>query len=448
MKTLQNFPYKRVLVLGLAKSGEAAARILFEHGKNVIVNDIKRLDENPIAKQLKQMGIEVITGSHPLHVLDNVEVVVKNPGIPYDNVIVSEAQKRNIPIVTEIELAGLLAEGPIIGITGSNGKTTTTTLIHEMLQESGIKARLAGNIGMVASEVAQTTTKDEVLVMELSSFQLLGTEQFHPKVSVFLNLYEAHLDYHKTMDHYANAKAKIFANQTEGDYIVYNQDDSKVRTMVTNATAEKVPFSSKERMNRGAFFDGNTLYYDETPIVNIDEVKMVGQHQYENMLAAIAASVVSGARLDAIRNVLRRFNGVSHRLQFVRSINNRKFYNDSKATNILATTKALSAFDAPVILLAGGLDRGNDFDPIIPSLQQVKAVVLFGQTAPKLAEAAKKAGIREIIYVNNVKQAVNEAYAISSEHDVILLSPACASWDQYTSFEERGDMFMDEVHKL
>ncbi|QHS22166.1 UDP-N-acetylmuramoyl-L-alanine--D-glutamate ligase [Virgibacillus sp. MSP4-1] len=448
MNTIKQFPYEQVLVLGLAKSGAAAARILLENGKKVRVNDFKKEEENQAAQELRHFGIEVITGGHPLSVLDDVEVVIKNPGIPYDNVIVKEAIHRNIPVITEIELAGLLTDGPIVGITGSNGKTTTTTLIYEMLRSSGEKAKLSGNIGTVASEVARDSEPDDILVMELSSFQLLGIQTFKANVSVLLNIFEAHLDYHKTMSHYANAKAKIFENQTEDDYAVYNLDDDMVVELAGRTNARKVPFSATRPCKDGVWFDGDTVYFKDESIIKRNEIVLVGDHNFENILAAIAASRLMGATPEAIRNVLTIFQGVRHRMQFVREFEYRTFYNDSKATNILATSSALNAFKQPIILLAGGLDRGNDFDELIPYLDNVKSMVLFGQTAEKIKNTAKQAGIDDVEIVDNVEQAVQHAYAQSESGDVVLLSPACASWDQYRSFEERGDMFVRAVHKL
>jgi UDP-N-acetylmuramoylalanine--D-glutamate ligase len=447
VNTLNNFPYKHALVLGLAKSGMAATRILNEHGIRVRVNELKD-EENDQIKALRTLGIEVITGGHPLSVLDGVDVVVKNPGIPYENIIIVEAEKRNIPVITEIEIAGLLAKGPIIGITGSNGKTTTTTLIYEMLKMSGEKVKIAGNIGTVASEVAQSMDEGEKLVIELSSFQLLGIQTFHPKVAVLLNLFEAHLDYHKTLDHYANAKGNIFRNQTEEDYIVFNADDKVVSSLVKNAKAQKIPFSMKDKFKEGAWTDGKTLFYKNKAIIENKDIALVGKHNYENILASVSAASLLGATVEGIREVLQTFQGVPHRLQFVKEIDGRVFYNNSKATNILATTTALASFDRPIILLAGGLDRGNGFDGLIPYLNNVKAMILFGQTREKLRETGEKAGIEHIYMVDNVEQAVKIAYDISAKGDVILLSPACASWDQYRSFEERGDMFVKTVHKL
>ncbi|WP_284140900.1 UDP-N-acetylmuramoyl-L-alanine--D-glutamate ligase [Virgibacillus sp. LDC-1] len=448
MKKLAEFPYKHILVLGLAKSGTAAAKVLLLNDKQVRVNDMKAKGLDPEVVELKNMGAEVILGSHPLSTLTEIDVVVKNPGIPYDNPIVAEAVKRNIPIITEVELAGYIAEDQIIGITGSNGKTTTTMLITEMLKASNQGVQVAGNIGFVATEVAQALTDEEKLVLELSSFQLQGTSQFRPHIAVLLNIFEAHLDYHKTMDDYVMAKCNIYKNQRDTDMLVYNADDPILSKKVEEATAQKIPFSVTRKLADGAWIDENSIYFKSEKVMDRHSVVLVGEHNMENILAAVSAAKLGGATNKGIQKVLRTFSGVEHRLQFVDVIQDRQFYNDSKATNMLATKKALASFQQPVILLAGGLDRGNSFDDLIPYLENVKAMVLFGQTAAKLSQTALKAGIEKQIAVKNMQEAVKEAYSLSDPGDVILLSPACASWDQYRTFEERGDMFMQAVHTL
>lgn len=448
MNKLNNFPYNRILVLGLAKSGTAAAKLLASNGKNVCVNDLNAKDTDPVIEELRHIGIEVVTGSHPIQLLEGVDVVVKNPGIPYENVIVNEAINRGIPVVTEVELTTYLSSSPVIGITGSNGKTTTTTLIYEMLVHSNQKAKIAGNIGNVATEVAANLAQDETMVIELSSFQLMGIEKFRPRVAVLLNLFEAHLDYHKTMHNYGSAKANIYQNQDEQDFLVFNADDARIVELVQRAKSTKVPFSLKQTHIEGAWCDQENLYFRNEKIIALKDITLVGKHNLENILAAVSAAKLNGATNEGIVHVLTTFTGVKHRLQFVENVNGRLFYNDSKATNILATSKALSSFAQPTILLAGGLDRGNSFDELLPYLNNVKAMVVFGQTATKLQKTAIEAGIQTIEYVDNVKQAVQKAFQISSPDDVILLSPACASWDQYRTFEERGDMFVDAVHTL
>lgn len=448
MKQLNNFPYECALVLGLAKSGTAAADLLLNQHIKVRVNDMKTQETDPSVIDLKKRGAEVILGSHPLSVLEGIDLLVKNPGIPYEHPIVAEAQKRGLPIITEIELASAVAEGLIIGITGSNGKTTTTTLVREMLAASNVPVKAAGNIGKVAAETVQTMEEDERLVLELSSFQLQGTIDFRPDIAVFLNLFEAHLDYHKTIEHYLAAKSKIFANQSSSDYLIYNADDFKISEAIKTAKSEKIPFSLEKRLEKGLWANETAVYYKNEEIIQRKDIALVGEHNLANILAAIGASKLAGATNEGIRCVLETFSGVKHRLQFVEKRDGRLFYNDSKATNILATEKALSSFSKPVILLCGGLDRGNSFDELVGSLDGVKAMVVFGETASKLEEAGKTAQVGQIIRVPHMKEAVDAAWSISEEGDVILLSPACASWDQYPTFEKRGDIFIEAVHTL
>ena len=448
MNQLGNFPYKHALVLGLAKSGAAAANTLLRNGIKVTINDYRTEKDAPIVNEFTKLGAEVIVGSHPLSVLDGVDIIVKNPGISYDNIILSAAANLDIPIITEIELASLLLEEhDIIGITGSNGKTTTTSLVHQMLVESKQSVKLAGNIGIVATEVAEKLEKDEKLILELSSFQLMGVHKFKPRVAALLNLFEAHLDYHGSIEAYIEAKKHVFMNQTAEDFTVYNLDDEKVVTAIKESNATLVPFSIVEKHINGAWLDNEYMYFKEEPIIRLKDIVLVGDHNKQNILAAIAIAMLMGATKAGIYQVLTTFSGVEHRLQYVANKNERLFYNDSKATNMLATEKALQSFTQPIILLAGGLDRGDDYEDLVPYLNNVKEMIVFGETAEKL----KTVAIKENIIVHqaiDVREAVHIAYEDSKEGDVILLSPACASWDQYKTFEERGNMFIQAVHTL
>lgn len=448
MNRLVNFPYKHALVLGLAKSGSAAASTLLRNDIKVTINDYRTEKDAPIVNEFTSLGAEVIVGSHPLSVLDGVDIIVKNPGIPYDNIIVNAAVGLNIPVITEVELASLLLEEhDIIGITGSNGKTTTTSLVYQMLVESKQSTKLAGNIGIVATEVAETLKKDEKLILELSSFQLMGVQQFKPRIAALLNLFEAHLDYHGSLEEYIQAKKQIFVNQTAEDYTIYNLDDDKVVTVIKDTNATLVPFSIIKQDINGAWLDNEYMYFKKERIIRLEDIVLVGAHNKQNILAAIAIAKLMGATNSGIHQVLTTFSGVEHRLQFVTNKNNRLFYNDSKATNMLATEKALQSFTQPIILLAGGLDRGDDYTELIPFLKDVKEIIVFGETAKKLKEVAVKENkiVQEVI---NVQEAVHIAYEHSKQGDVILLSPACASWDQYKTFEERGNMFIQAVHTL
>ncbi|CAM3750465.1 UDP-N-acetylmuramoyl-L-alanine--D-glutamate ligase [Mesobacillus thioparans] len=449
MKHIKTYQHKKILVLGLAKSGVSAAALLHKLGAFVTVNDSKPLSENPEAQGLLEQGIKVVCGSHPIELMDEgFELVVKNPGIPYYNPMIQKAEENGIPIITEVELAYQISEAPLVGITGTNGKTTTTTLIFEMLEAGNKKPLIAGNIGTVASGVAQDATEENTIVIELSSFQLMGVDHFRPKIAVITNLYDAHLDYHGTRDEYIAAKALITKNQTEEDYLIVNADQEEVMNIARTSKAQIVPFSTKKVLDSGAYVKDGWICFNGEQIMETKDIVLPGKHNLENILSAVAATLLSGADQDGIYKVLTSFAGVRHRLQYVDNIAGRKFYNDSKATNILATENALAAFADPIVLLAGGLDRGNTFDELIPSLKNVKALITFGQTAEKVGQAGREAGIKTILTVDNVEKAVPVAFEHSVPGDVILLSPACASWDQYKTFEVRGDMFIEAVHKL
>ena len=452
MKKISTYENKKVLVLGLAKSGVSAAKLLHELGALVTVNDGKPFDENPEAQELLSLGIKVITGSHPIELLDEeFSLMVKNPGIPYSHPLVAKAQEMGIPVITEVELAYEVAECPIIGITGTNGKTTTTTMTGLLLNagaDQGI-ARLAGNIGYPASGVAQEAKPEDKIVMELSSFQLMGITDFRPHIAVITNIYEAHIDYHGTRKEYVKAKWNLQKNMTEKDYLILNWNQSELQELAQRTKARVLPFSTKEVLEDGVYADDYSIYYKKEKIMEISELGVPGKHNVENALAAISVAKLYGISNEAIRETLHFFHGVPHRTQYVGEIQGRKFYNDSKATNILATKMALSGFEtAKVVLLAGGLDRGNTFDELIPSLKGIKAMVVFGQTKEKLMDAGKKAGIETIVTADSVEQAVPLALENSTDGDVVLLSPANASWDQYPNFETRGNRFMEAVNRL
>ncbi|HCT7832950.1 TPA: UDP-N-acetylmuramoyl-L-alanine--D-glutamate ligase [Enterococcus faecalis] len=451
MKKITTYQNKKVLVLGLAKSGVSAAKLLHELGALVTVNDAKQFDQNPDAQDLLTLGIRVVTGGHPIELLDEeFELIVKNPGIPYTNPLVAEALTRKIPIITEVELAGQIAECPIVGITGTNGKTTTTTMIGLLLNadRTAGEARLAGNIGFPASTVAQEATAKDDLVMELSSFQLMGIETFHPQIAVITNIFEAHLDYHGSRKEYVAAKWAIQKNMTADDTLILNWNQVELQTLAKTTAANVLPFSTKEAVEGAYLLDGK-LYFNEEYIMPADELGIPGSHNIENALAAICVAKLKNVSNAQIRQTLTNFSGVPHRTQFVGEVQQRRFYNDSKATNILATEMALSGFDKQkLLLLAGGLDRGNSFDELVPALLGLKAIVLFGETKEKLAEAAKKANIETILFAENVQTAVTIAFDYSEKDDTILLSPACASWDQYPNFEVRGEAFMQAVQQL
>lgn len=448
MKQNDNFTNKKVLVLGLAKSGESAARLLDKLGALVTVNDGKPFDENPTAQNLLEDGIRVICGSHPLELLDeDFALLVKNPGIRYDNPMVEKALAKGIPVWTEVELAYLVSEAPIIGITGSNGKTTTTTMIAEVLNAGGQSAKLCGNIGFPASDVAQGATDKDTLVMELSSFQLMGIDSFKPHIAVVTNLIPSHIDYHGTFEEYVAAKWHIQDQMTTQDYLVLNMNQALAKDLAAKTQATVVPFSTTEKVD-GAYLKDAQLYFKGELIMSADEIGVPGSHNIENALATIAVAKLSGVDKETIKQTLSHFGGVKHRLQYVDEIRHVRFYNDSKSTNILATQKALSGFDnSKVILIAGGLDRGNEFDELVPDIVGLKSVVILGESAPRMKKAAEQAGV-DFVDATDIVDATHKAFELATEGDVVLLSPANASWDMYPNFEVRGDLFLETVATL
>ncbi|SFX26948.1 UDP-N-acetylmuramoylalanine--D-glutamate ligase [Thermoactinomyces sp. DSM 45891] len=451
------FQDKHVVVLGLARSGLAVAKLLIEQGAKVTVNDAReRIDCANEADPLEQMGISVICGGHPDDLIDQqIDLVVKNPGIPYHIKPIQQALKLEIPVVTEVEIASQFSKAPIIGITGSNGKTTTTTLVGKMLQNSGVSATVAGNIGQALSEVTPQLSKNDWLVAELSSFQLKGTVTFRPKIAALLNVTPAHMDYHQTMEDYVVSKWNLFQNQTPDDVAILNADSAICRDLAGsgNLKSRVIWFSKDETTSQGVYIkDGwitSSLDGNEIAILPVEEVALPGLFNLENVLAATAISIMAGADIERIAETIRTFCGVEHRLEYVEMIEGVRYYNDSKATNVQAALTALTSFEEPIVWIAGGLDRGVDFQELTPVLSEhVQAVIAYGESAPILALRAKEAGIESIIQVDDVEEAVYSAHEISRFGDVVVLSPACASWDLYNSFEQRGSIFKQAVHRL
>ncbi|MDQ0900145.1 MULTISPECIES: UDP-N-acetylmuramoyl-L-alanine--D-glutamate ligase [unclassified Paenibacillus] len=464
MKHPRDYRGLEVIILGLARSGVAAAKLFHQKGALVTVNDKKERSACPEADELEALGISVVCGFHPESLVHaGISLVVKNPGIPYTVEPIRKAEELGIEVVTEVEVAYQFCEAPIIGITGSNGKTTTTTLIGLMLDAAGLSPVVAGNIGRALTEAAPEVTADNWMVVELSSFQLKGTTSFRPTIALLLNVYETHLDYHGSMDDYIASKARLFANQTEEDTAILNWDDEVCQSLIPNLKAKLFPFSMKEKLSFGVYFDVETevIVYANglgqvQPIMPASEMGIPGSFNVENALAAAAAAITAGVQLDAIADVLRSFQGVEHRLELVRELNDVTFYNNSKATNAAASIKSIEAFNQRVVLIAGGLDRGSDYMELLPTFRErIKGIVTLGQTKEKITHIAKLAGISRIQTVDTAKdaadavsQAVQLAWQMSEPGDIVLLSPACASWDMFPSYEDRGRMFKESVHNL
>jgi len=448
-----DFKNKYVLILGLARSGSAAAIKLSNLGAHVTISDIKPRETFKNADALELKGIKLVFEGHPLTLLDNCDLLVLSPGIPSDIEIVTEAKKRNIPVISELELGYRFAASPIIAITGTNGKTTTTTLIGEILKNDGKRVAVAGNIGTPLVSEVEKTLENDYLVVEVSSFQLENILYFKPKISIILNITEDHLNRHKTFENYVNIKARIFENQTEEDYTILNYDDAVVRELARYAKSDVWFFSRKDVVRQGACIENDMIVIKNKgktyPIAKVNEIGIKGSHNLENALAAACSTYLANTKVSSIAKTLKSFRGIEHRLEFVAEINGIKFINDSKATNPDAAQKAIEAVDGPIILIAGGYDKKSDYTDFVKSFDgKVKKLILIGETADAIENAAIKQGFLNVEKVNSLKEAVMCGYRAASCEDTVLLSPACASWDMFANFEERGRLFKEAVNSL
>ena len=447
---------KKVLLVGLAKTGVSTIKYLDKLDAKTIVNDIKNKSQlEDILNELKNIkNVEYILGYHPENV-DDIDMAVVSPGVPLDLPFICKLKKNKIKIIGEVELAYRLSKNnPIfIGITGTNGKTTTTSIVGEIFKKANKDTYIVGNIGNPVIDTVDTTTKESILVTELSSFQLESIDEFRPKVSAFLNVTEDHMNRHHTMENYIAAKARVFENQKEDDFTILNYDDLQVRDLAKNCNSKVIFFSRKEKLNKGIYLDeNNNIIIDineKIVLLNASELSLPGDHNLENCMAAIGITYVSNIDLEIIKDVLKTFKAVEHRQEFVRELNDIMFVNDSKGTNPDSTIKAVKSYNKDIILIAGGKDKGSSFDELLEiAKENVVALVLLGETAPIIEEAAKEKGFDKIYIVNNMKEAVETSYKIAKKGDVVLLSPACASWDMYSNFEVRGKDFKDNVNNL
>lgn len=438
---------KRVLIVGFARSGAAAASLLVAEGANVIVSDPKLDWQDERVINLKDKGVS-FTDQQTEDLLVGVDLIVKNPGIPYQISILQAALTEQIPIYTEVALAQRYIQGEWIALTGSNGKTTSVEMINAVISQAATdqhRVLVAGNIGTPVSEVAKQVRPSDTLITELSSFQLMGMPTAKPHIAIITNIFASHLDYHGTRENYIHAKMGITRNQTSEDYLVLNVDRPEWVELEKQTVAQIVPFSRLGLDQRGAYQMNGELYFRGEYIMDANQLSVPGEHNIENALVAIAVGRLEGISAAQIKQALQAFTGVEHRLQLVGNFAGRIVYNDSKATDIEATEMALSGFDQPVVLLAGGLDRGDDQGRLLAAIKKhVKALIVFGQTGQKLATVGKAAGI-QVIEVDNVEAAVKPAFELAQTDEVILLSPAAASWDQYPNFETRGTLFMEAV---
>jgi UDP-N-acetylmuramoylalanine--D-glutamate ligase len=443
---------KRVLVVGLARSGRAAARCLRRRGALVTVTDSRppwelRADIPELLAH--KIGMEL--GLHREETFLRQDLIVISPGVPAGLPYLEAARKKNIPVVPEVEAASWFLEGPLVGVTGSNGKTTTTALLGKVFKASGFRTFVGGNIGVPLISAVDEVPRDTLLVAELSSFQLETIRDFRPGVAVLLNLTPNHLDRHPSFDAYVRAKAQIFRNQTADDFAVLNADDPLVVSLARDIASRKIWFSRRQNLPDGVLVsDGRILYRVgnlERVLLETREVPLRGEFNAENVLAAAAAACVLGADFAALRRAVREFSGVEHRLEYVRDIRGVEFYNDSKATSVDAAAKALSAFERGVHLILGGKDKGAPYAPLRPLFEgRVTRLYLIGAAAERIARELE--GAAEIVEAGDLETAVRQAFGQAIPGDVILLSPACASFDQFEDFEHRGRVFKEVAERL
>ena len=455
MKNNYNMADKNVLVVGLGKSGIGATEAMLKLGAKVAVQDSKKEEDTDVKvlKFLKENNIELYLGKLPED-FSQFDMLILSPGVNPELEFVQKAQSQGAEIVGELEVAYRLAKGTFVALTGTNGKTTTTTLVGEIFKNSGRSTHVVGNIGVAVISKALETTEEDWLITETSSFQLQTVKEFKPVVSAILNITPDHLNRHHTMEEYGLAKANIFANQTKDDYAVVNGDDEFCVRLAKNGNAKVVLFSSTKELKEGAFVkDGNlVLTTEDGKLLHLcakSELKILGKHNIENALAAAAICYYAGIDIDVIGATLKSFAGVEHRIEFCGEVNGAKYYNDSKGTNVDAAVTALRALEKNVILIAGGDGKSQDFEPFIENFNgSVKHMVLIGRDAKLIAEAAEKCGFKDYSFGKDMEECVKICHELAVEGDNVLLSPACASWDMYKNFEQRGDHFKGIVSML
>lgn len=445
---------KKVLVFGSGISGIGAVRLLVEHGAYVVLYDgNERLKKHKLKEQLAEASkVQIILGDFPESLLETLDLVVLSPGVPTDLPVIQEMRGRRIDVIGEVELAYAFGKGDVLAITGTNGKTTTTTLLGEIMKAYREEVFVVGNIGNPYTVAASQMTEDAIAVAEMSSFQLESIVTFCPKVSAILNLTPDHLNRHHTMEAYVEAKKKIAMNQTEDDFCVLNYEDERTREFGSQVRSRVLYFSSRRKLEKGIYLDqGNMIYKnpDEIIICNVEQLPVLGTHNYENVMAAVAMAAVYGVPMDIIRKVILAFRGVEHRIEYVAEKNGVVYYNDSKGTNPDAAIKGIQAMNRRTVLIGGGYDKQSEYTEWIRSFDgKVKKLILLGETKRKIAEAAEKCGFHDYMFADTLKEAVLLAAEIACGGEAVLLSPACASWDMFSSYEVRGEKFKEIVNSL
>ena len=453
--TTMDWTKKTVLVVGTGISGIAATELLLKNGSRVILFDgNQELDVAALKEKNPQLTeVEIILGILKEEDLERIDLAVLSPGVPTDLPMVEQIREKEIPIWGEIELAYQFTKGAVVAITGTNGKTTTTALTGEIMANYFPDVKVVGNIGIPYTSVAADTTDETVTVAEISSFQLETIHEFHPKVTAILNITPDHLNRHHTMECYIETKESITRNQTKDEVCVLNYEDEELRKFGETLYCTPLYFSSARKLENGLFYEEGAIYYakdgQSEKVINVDELNILGLHNYENAMAATGMALTMGVPLEKIRESLKNFQAVEHRIEYVTEWNGIRFYNDSKGTNPDAAIKGIQAMNRPTYLIGGGYDKQSTYDEWIESFDgKVKKLVLIGQTREKIAECAKKHGFTQIALCDSLEEAIDVCCKDAKSGDAVLLSPACASWGMFKNYEERGRIFKEYVRNL
>ena len=446
-----NVKNKNVLVVGLARSGVSAANLLYKLGANVTGTDEK--GEDALSDNVKKLekGISLKLNGHDSVNINEIDLTIISPGVPWDSPFLNKLRRKGIRIMSEVEFAFQQLQAPFIAITGTNGKTTTTTLTGEMLKRGGKKVFVGGNIGNPLCEEVLNGGKSELVLSEISTFQMEGSETFKPYISAILNITPDHLDRHESMDEYIELKKRVFINQDENDYMILNLDDEITAGFSTEVRGKKVFFSRLKEVENGAFVREDKIIFKndgrEETVCSLKDLKLIGVHNIENTLASVAISGICGISGKIMRDVISEFKGIKHRMELVREIRGIRFINDSKGTNVGATVKSLQSFNEPIILIAGGKDKGSDYLPLKGLIEErVKFLILIGDAKKKIAKNLN--GFKNRIEADTLENAVKEGYKRAKSGDIVLLSPACASFDMFRDYEDRGEQFEEIVNRL
>lgn len=442
------FKNKKLFIIGLARSGYSAAKFLAKRGNEVVLSESNVNQDEKVIKELEDLGVTVLLGEQVEGLFnDNYDYLVINPGINLNHIYVKYAKKHNIPVVNEVEIAYNLLPNNIklIAITGTNGKTTTTTIVYEILKRANLPVHLAGNIGFPLCDFIDKIKENDIVVLETSVQQLRAFINFKPDIAILTNIFPAHLDLVDTFENYKMYKKMIFMNQTKNQVAILNKDDEEVMEITKDIKPTRKYFSSNEKTD--IYLENDAIYYNNEKLIDTCDIKITGQHNYENIMAAILAVKEFNIDNKIIKEVLKEFAGVEHRIEFVRRINDIAFYNDSKSTNITSTQIALSSFSKPTILILGGKERGQNFYDLKEYVKNTKMIICYGETKERIKEFADTLGI-ECIVLETLEEVVKASYQLAEPDNIVLFSPAAASLDQFKDFEERGTFFKEYVERL